>query len=220
MPIRTKPWPALAGIIGPIAFAITFTILGFVRNGYSPKREHISDLGATGTDLAILQDINFIIAGLLILVLAIGMFRLSEFGKGAKTGSGFVAIIGLGLVGSGIFSADPRDLQESTSAGGLHDLFGIIAFLSAFIAMFVMSRSLPRDKYWRALRMPSLVWGIVTFALLVLFIASDPVDNTSSDLVSWTGVIQRAFVGVFLLWIVVMALALFKRADTESEILP
>ena len=67
--------------------------------------------------------------------------------------------------------------------------------------------------------MPSLVWGIVTFALLVLLIAPEPVDNTS-DLVSWTGVIQRAFVGVFLLWIVVMALALFKRADTESEILP
>lgn len=190
-----------------------------MRNGYSPKREHISDLGATGTDLAILQDINFIITGLLILVFAIGMFRLSEFGKGAKTGSGFVAIIGLGFVASGIFSADPSDLQESTSAGGLHDLFGIVTFLSAFIAMFVMSRSLPRDKYWRALRMPSLVWGIVTFALLVLLIAPEPVDNTS-DLVSWTGVIQRAFVGVFLLWIVVMALALFKRADTESEILP
>ena len=92
MPNRTMSWPALAGIIGPIAFVITFTILGLVRDGYSPKAEQISDLGATGTDLAILQDINFIIAGLLILVLAVGMFRLSEFGKGARTGSGFVAL--------------------------------------------------------------------------------------------------------------------------------
>ncbi|MCZ6852368.1 MAG: DUF998 domain-containing protein [Gammaproteobacteria bacterium] len=219
MPNRTMFRPALAGIIEPTAFAITFTILGLVRDGYSLKAEQISDLGATGTDLAILQDINFIIAGLLILVLAIGMFRLSEFGKRAKTGSGFVALIGLGLVASGIFSADPRDLQESTSAGGLHDLFGIITFLSAFTAMFVMSRSLPRYKYWQTLRVPSLVWGVVTFALLALFIASDPVENTS-ELVSWTGAIQWAFAGAFLLWIVVMALALFRRADTESAILP
>ena len=152
-------------------------------------------------------------------MLAVGLYRLSEFGKGAKTGSGFVALIGLGLAASGIFSADPRDSWMSTSAGGLHDLFGIVTFLSAFIAMFVMSKSLPRDNYWRALRLPSLVWGIVTFALLVLFIASDPVDNTS-ELVSWTGVIQRAFVGVFLTWIVVMAFALFRRADAESGILP
>ncbi len=41
----TARWLALARVVGPILFVGVFTLAGFLRPGYSPIHQAISDLG-------------------------------------------------------------------------------------------------------------------------------------------------------------------------------
>jgi hypothetical membrane protein len=38
-------WLALCGVLGPVVYLVTFTVAGFLRPGYSPIHQAVSDLG-------------------------------------------------------------------------------------------------------------------------------------------------------------------------------
>jgi len=64
---------ALWAAVGPIFFALAYTILGFIRPGYSLVSEPISGLGVG--DYAIFMNASFVLMGLMIFIGIIGVFR-------------------------------------------------------------------------------------------------------------------------------------------------
>jgi hypothetical membrane protein len=76
-------WLALGAVAGPILFALVYTILGFLRPGYSLVSEQISGLGVGAN--ATVMNASFVIMGLLIFVGVIGIFQnMKELGTVAR----------------------------------------------------------------------------------------------------------------------------------------
>ncbi len=116
---------ALCGIIGPILFTPLIIIEGLIRPGYSQILNDISDLGLG--PYAIIQNINFIIFGLLSIGLAMGIGANLPYRAGKAT-KWLVIIFGLGTTLAGvtlIFSA-PGIIHASDVVP--HIIVSIISF--------------------------------------------------------------------------------------------
>ena len=79
-------------------------------------------------------------------------------------------------------------------------------FLTLVVAQLVLARAFRSDPSWRDLRAYSIVSGSLTLALLVLFIAG-PIDG-------WNGLVQRVFLAVPLVWIMVLGTRLRRQRDS------
>ena len=101
---RTR-WLLGAGTIGAVAFVAVFTLIGAVRVAYDPIRLFVSilSLGEGG----IVQILNFVIGGLLIVALGMGLARRWTSGHGGHWIPRLVTVAGFALLGCGIFIPDP-----------------------------------------------------------------------------------------------------------------
>jgi hypothetical protein len=91
---------------GPI-FAAVATAQVLLRDGFDLRRHPLSQL-ATG-DLGFVQIANFIVAGLGVLCLAVGVRRTVTDGVGRRWLAPLIAVFGLGLIASGVFVMDPEN---------------------------------------------------------------------------------------------------------------
>jgi hypothetical membrane protein len=176
-------------------------IAGFARQGYSHFSEFISALGFGPN--AIIQNIDFLVSGSLIIAFSVGLFRGVKDGRIAKIGSGLLVICGAGIFGAGIFPG----------IGGTYNLHLVVSF-TAFVALIIAPllfwRGLRRDERWRRYRRYSLLTGVL-LAILISFI-----DPSSSAV----GAFQRLFLGIGFLWIELMAIHLFilSRSSGRGEV--
>jgi hypothetical membrane protein len=166
------------------------------REGFDVRRHALSQL-ANG-DWGFVQTANFLICGLLVLAGALGVRRATKPGANSLTIAILLALYGLGLIGAGIFPADPGrnfppGAPEKTSisqAGLLHFVFGGLGFYAITAASFVFA--------WRAFRKGSPLFAIWSVAAGALFfasfvaIASGPPSET---------VMLCFYCGVALIWI-------------------
>src|SRR5256885_14342045 len=83
----------LAGVIGSLLFVFGFTIDGFLRPGYSPIHQVVSDLGI-GENAWILNT-DLVVFGLLFMLFAIGFYQamLKLIGGGEVIGSTFLFLV-------------------------------------------------------------------------------------------------------------------------------
>lgn len=130
---------------GPIYIAVGLSQILF-RQGFDVRRHALSLL--SNGDQGWIQIGNFLVSGVLVLAGGIGVRRLLRGGKAGTWGPALLALYGIGLVGAGIFSADPGrgfppgtpDATAMTSSGVLHFVFGGIGFYALIAACFVFAR--------------------------------------------------------------------------------
>jgi hypothetical protein len=190
-------------------FVATFLIEGSVRDGYDPMRHPISSLalGPTGW----IQIANFLVVGVLTLIFAVGLRRSLTPGPGAAAGPALVAGWGVGLMGAGIFLADPvSGYPTGTPAspdppswhGILHDLAfslpGFACFAAAMLA-FVYAFARRHAPWW------AIYSGLSGIAFLVLLFLSNAGFSQDPSWVSTAGLLQRLTVGVGWLWFTLLA---------------
>lgn len=210
----TSDWrriAAWAGVIGPALFVAIFTIEGWLRPGYQPLKMYVSELslGPRGW----IQIANFIVLGMLLLAFARGVAAEFRTGKASRGGPILLTIIAVLFLVSGPFLMDPTGtpVNQATVHGTIHGLAGGIVFLLMPISCFVFLRRFRADPGWRSLRWPTLVLGIIIAAAVVLLtILSKPPEIQRISL-DWLGLVQRAIIVPFMLWVFIFALALYKR---------
>jgi len=177
-----------AGIIGPILFAVLVAVESLLRPGYSQVYDDISYLGIG--PFAIIQNANFIIFGLLLLVFAIGFGRTVQHssGRGARGVAGILVVSGLGVIFAGV--------SLLFLAYFAHILATFIAFGAIIAAQLLTWRSLRNTdgKTWGRYRAFSLLSGSLSLVLLAVFIYSLGTP--------YHGAMERVFVAVPLAWIV------------------
>jgi len=170
--IAANPNPILlacGAVAGPLYIALgVFQML--IRPGYDPTRHDLS-LMSNG-DLGWIQITNFVVTGLLVIAGALGMKHALAGSRGRIWGPLMVGMYGLGLIGAGIFVADPAlgfppgtpaDAHEISGHGILHFVTGGIGFLALIAACFVLARRF-RALQQRRWAVYSLVTGLVFFA--------------------------------------------------------
>jgi hypothetical membrane protein len=115
-----------AGICGVLAF-VTVNV-GWIAGGlaqpasYSSARDDISDLGATTASSAwIYNRIGANVTGLLVVALAVGLWRALSPDLLGRLGAGVLVVAGAGAFVDGFFRLDRRGIDAGcTNARGIH----------------------------------------------------------------------------------------------------
>jgi hypothetical membrane protein len=160
----------LCGIIAGPIYIVVGAIQMLIRPGFDPTRHDLS-LMSNG-DLGWIQITNFILTGLLTIAGALGMRRALHGARGGTWGPILIGIYGLGLIGAGIFIADPAlgfppgtpaDAHTISGHGLMHFISGGIGFLALIAACFVFTSRFSglKQKGWAIY---SALTGIVFFA--------------------------------------------------------
>ena len=214
--VRTKELLLCGAIAGPF-FTVAWIVEGATRANYDPLRHPISSLSIG--DFGWMQTAIFIITGLLILAFSIGLRRALR-PSGSVWGPLLVGLVGIGLVGAGIFVTDPLNgyppgtpliPTERTTHGILHDLFGIPFFLGLPITCFVFARLFARwgERRWAAY---SALSGLAMFVVFVL--ARLSLRPGFEGLAGLFGLFQRITVTIGFAWLTLLAVYML-RASSE-----
>lgn len=197
-------------IAGPFYIAVGL-ILALTRSGFDLLRHDLSLL-ANG-DTGWIQIANFVLSGLLVLAFTFGMRRVFQGGHGETWGPLLVGIYGLGLIGAGVFTADPAfGFPPGTPAnantiswhGLLHFITAGIGFLALIAASLVVARRF-------ALR-GQREWAIYSITSGLLFFAAFVGVATGSGQ-SWS--VIGFWIGVICIWIWILLLAVRLRKEVN-----
>ncbi len=188
----TKVLLACGVVAGPV-YLIVGLAQAFTRPGFDITRHDLSLL--SNGDLGWIQVANLIITGLLVIASAVGMRQALHDGRGKTWGPLLVGVYGLGLIGAGIFKADPAmgfpvgtpaDAMTISAHGLLHFITGGVGFLALIAACFVFARRFAtlHQRGWAAY---SVITGMVFFA--GFFGIASGSGNSWTVLGLWIGVV-------------------------------
>jgi hypothetical protein len=212
--VKTKELLLLCGAIAGPLFTAAWIVEGATRANYDPLRYPISSLSIG--EFGWMQRANFIITGLLILAFSIGLRPVLRRPSGSVWGPLLVGLVGIGLIGAGIFVTDPLNgyppgtpliPAERTTHGILHDLFGIPFFLGLPITCFVFARLFGRwgERRWAVY---SALSGFAMFA--VFFLARLSLRPGFEDIAGLFGLFQRITVTIGFAWLTLLAVYMLK----------
>src|SRR6266487_2003723 len=181
---------AWVSIVGTVYFVLAVTALHFLRPDYNPTTRFVSEF-AVGP-YGFLMTTAFFALGFGSPALALGIRRGVAPSRAKSAGSLVLGIFAIGILVSGIF---PTDLQGSpeTTAGAIHANAGWTVFVTIVAAIFLSSRGFRRDPAWSSYHATSLALGFAALVTLLLLFVSFKAG--------WQGIGQRAFLAVFLLWL-------------------
>ena len=205
-------------VAGPVVFTAAWLVAWPLQEQYSPRREDISALAALDAQHPWIMILGFLAIGAGTTALGLGLME-SLRGWSGRVGSAFVVVAGVGLVIAGLARNDCSselpacaaavDAGDVSSHHTIHDLVSLLIFLALIVAQVVLARALGQDAHWRDLRTYSLVGGVLTLALLVLY-GAEAIDG-------WNGIVQRIFLAVPWIWIVVLGLRLITHPWPSNQ---
>ncbi len=201
-------------VAGPL-YMIVGLIQVLIRPGFDITRHDLS-LMSNG-ELGWIQIANFLISGLLVIACAAGMRRVLRPGRGDTWGPLLVGLYGLGLIGAGVFTADPAygfppgtpaDAHTISWHGLLHFISGGVGFLALIAACFVFARR------FAALGKPG--WAAYSVATGVIFFAAF-LGIASGSGQAW--IVIGFWIGVALAWAWISAVSarlMAEQADAKG----
>jgi hypothetical membrane protein len=189
---------AICGIVAPIIFWFMVIVESILRPGYSSYYNFVSDLGVG--HLAVLQNINFIVFGLLTIGLALGL-RVglpAPQGRALKTGIWCVILFALGVLLAGVF-------PESYLSANPHNIVSATAFVAIIAAQLLVWQGLKNEDstIWAGYATYSLISGLLSL-ILVIFLKFAMLYGI------YPGLSQRAFLIVSWIWIGITGIKLYR----------
>ncbi len=150
----------LAGTSG-LLFILVFLLLGVVTPGYDPTHGTISALEFTA--VGPLQQINFIVFGLLMVCFAVGLRHELRRGRAAVLAPTFQLVSACAVIGDGIFIYEP-----------LHLICDLIAFNATIVMLFLFAWRFWSDPRWNGWA----AYSIFTAVLMMAFLTAFGIANT------------------------------------------
>ncbi len=203
------------GAVGGILFALTYLIEGATRPGYDATQQAISalSLGPGG----VVQQINFVAFGVLLLFSAVGWRRVLRPGRARVLFPLFEALTGVGLIVDGFFSQDPAPgypvgavlLTTPTLHGKVHVIFAIIAITSLALGCFALAWRFSVEPQWHGWALYSVVVGLLTIIFIAIFGAAQGAHGPA-------GVFERLATGVHSVWSLTVLAKLLIQARQRS----
>jgi hypothetical membrane protein len=200
--VRTLAW---AGIAGPAIFTTLVIIQEVLQRDYNRIQLPISALAAW--PLGWIQETNFFIVGVLMVLFAAGLNKgirpAKTAGQGAA-GTALMALGGLGVIVAGAFSWTMVNGVPTENAP--HVVGAITAFAATGLGLVRLSRRMADDTRWRDLASYTKATGLAVLALFVAvgFFAV----NDGTPLHPWAGLLQRVLCAIWFACLIVLAVRL------------
>jgi hypothetical membrane protein len=212
--VRARPsqagrWLALlGGVINPVAFVVTYTVVGALRPGYSPVHQSISDLGV-GWNGRVMDTIAAA-HGLLLIVFAVGFAMVMQpvLGPGwRRWATALLTLRGLAGVTTALFT-------DAAATVAIHSSATIVALLCMLSSFLVVGLGLRRHPRWRRYGIYALAATAATVLLIaVMFWLFNPRSPAAHTHVG--GLAERLVSIETLAWYVVFGWRLFREGRRE-----
>jgi hypothetical protein len=201
---------AYAAIAAPVVFTALVIVQGVLQPDYSHVRLPISALAAW--PLGWIQEAAFLILGVSMMALALGLHRGIRPAKTASQGGAGAALLAMGGVGILISAAFPWTMIDGIpTEPPPHVVGAITAFASTGLGLVRLSRRLSGDPRWRDLALYTKAIGL---AVLLLFVALGFFAiESGTPLHPWAGLLQRVLCLVWFPCVIVLALRLVQTTD-------
>lgn len=157
-------------VAGPL-FILVLLIQDYTRPGFDPRHDMLSLLSLG--NLGWIQIANFITAGVLNLLYAVGLWRHMHGRKGGTWGPMLIGVYGAALVTVGVFRTDPASNfppgiptpAHTSWHAGIHGFGALFVFMSLSIALIVLSRMFAarKDRLWMAYCLLSAILMLCIF---------------------------------------------------------
>ena len=196
----------VAGVCGLLAL-VTSTV-GWVAGGlaqpssYSPARDDISDLGAVTANSAwIYNQVGANLTGVLVAVLAIGLWRALSPDLLGRLGAAALLVAGAGSFLDGLFRLDCRGIDAACTNDSwhphAHKIESGITAAALLVAPVLFALAFRRNPAWRDAWLPSL---LVLPAIIVANVVFSAVGNGAATRAGTVvAFVWIAFVGAWLL---------------------
>ena len=198
---------AVAGVVGPILFAIIVIVLGYFWTGYNHLIQAISELGATNAPNMSIQALNFIILGILTVIFAVGL-TLQD--RRFRSTAVLVGMYGLGASLAAFLPCDPGCPATGTSIVQVaHNLDALVSFIGLAVAPLLFWRSGKTLLSWTKTAVWSLRVAIASIPLLGAYLVIEVFS-----LSPYTGLLQRIFLGLLFAWMIMITYKTVKLAGS------
>ncbi len=209
----SKKFLYFGGIFGPIVFLLNDIIGNFITQGYSPIINAVSELTQAGSENTILLSSLFLIAGMMLVVFAIGIVRHYKFGhnKLLFLGGLFISFLGILSALSGtIFPMDPFG-EEATFAGEMHIILTGINIVLIILAIPLIGIGLYREKQWKIFGLYSII------TVLIMGTCGGLTSVLMMNNIELLGLFERITIYAYQSWILILAVLLIKEHPKKKS---
>jgi Protein of unknown function (DUF998) len=206
--------------VGAFLFTATYLLEGITRPGYDAWQQPISalSLGPGGW----VQQVNFVVFGVLTLLSAFGWYRLLRPGEASIMFPLFQSLAGLGLIGAGFFSLDPFPgyppgvvLTASTVHGTIHTICAWVIIISLAGGCFALAAHLGSKVRWHGWALYSRLTGILILVFWGGFVQG--AYGTVAWLVPLAGLAERLSAGSHALWSCLLLVTLLFQQRSQRK---
>jgi hypothetical protein len=200
----------VCGILSSLLYVAMNIFIPLQYAGYSSRSQTISELSAIDAPTRTLWVLAGIVYTLLVAAYGWGVWKSAGDNRRLRT-VGILLII-YGVIGIG-WPLAPMHQREVLAEGGgtmsdsMHIVFSIVTVMLMLVAMGFGAAS-----SGKGFRIYSIL-TIVTLLLLGILTGSDAPRLEANVPTPWLGVWERIMIGVFLLWVIVLAVLRLRVED-------
>ena len=197
----------VCGILSSLLYVAMTIFVAMQWDAYSSASQTISELSAIGAPTRSLWAVPGAIYTILVTAFGLGVWKSAGRSRALRIAGGLIVAYGsLGV----LWPFAPMHLRETLAAGGgtLSDTMHLV-LASATVLLMLLAIGAAAAAFGIWFR----VYSLATLAILAAFGALTFLDapRLSANLPTpWIGVWERINVGVFLLWVVVLATTLLR----------
>jgi hypothetical protein len=200
----------ICGLIASVTMNLGWIAAGFAQPAiYSVANDDISDLGANTADSSwIYNRIGANLTGLLVIALALGLWRALSPGVLGRLGAGALLVAGTGALLDGFFHLDCRGIDTGCSNDSWHShahkLESGITGAATIAAPLILAFAFRRIPAWRDSWLPSL---LTVPAIVLANVAFSALGN---------GAATRGGTVVVFLWNAFISVRLLQKGDRSE----
>ncbi len=203
----------VCGILSSLLYVAMTMLVAMQWEGYSSASQTISELSAIGAPTRSLWVVPGAIYTVLVTAFGWGVWKSAGRSRALRIAGGLILAYGaLGV----LWPFAPMHLRETLAAGGgtLSDTIHLV-LASVTVLLMLLAISFAATAFGTRFR----VYSLATLAILTAFGALTFLDapRIAANLPTpWIGVWERINIGVFLLWVVVLATTLLRVKDAAA----
>lgn len=182
---------------------------------------HYSPISQAESDLAVgpygyIMTVNFVVRGLLSGAFIVGLGLSTNVTRRSRAGT---ACLWVWAVGAVLLAAFPTDVgpSETSLHGKLHLLIAFLAFIAIAVGEYLLSRSFVDEPRLRTFAPTSKAIAFFALLALAIYFFATPVPYLFHHAY---GLLERIFIGLALLWILVVSLYLLQPSRKRRAVVP
>jgi hypothetical protein len=204
--------PLLAcGIAASLLYGVMICVIRY--EGYSPISQTVSELSAWGVSTRSLWMVLGSLYDALMIAFALGVWASAGGKRALRMTAGF--LLAYGLLGLAWPFASMHQRQVLAAGGGTPADTGHLVLAGVTVALMFAAIAFGASAFGMRFRL----YSIATIVILLAFgaLTSWNGSRLAANLPTpWVGVWERISIAGFLLWVVVLAIVLLRRAKGES----